>query len=215
MPDWSSYKQVHRALSVSADRLVAGLSSVAVDDVRRSGALASWFAGYGAELNHHHRLEDEIFFPALEERVPAYRDHSATLAADHGNLERLILRLNRALAGLASGRGHWSAQRDAALAMAVELRDCLTDHLAFEDADVLPMFERHFTVAEYAEIDKRALKEVTVRQALFTVPWYMAAAEPDTAARTLAEAPASLKIVYRFTRRRYARLVQQAFGSVS
>jgi hemerythrin-like domain-containing protein len=214
-PDLSNYRQIHRALRVSAERLVVGLSSVAIGDVRRCNGIARWFAGYGAELTHHHHLEDTIFFPALAERVPAHGECSTPLDDDHATLETLIPRLADALTKLKGGGTGWIDHREQALAMAIELRDLLTDHLAFEDADVLPMFERHFTVEEYDEIDKRALKEVNVRQALFTVPWYMATAEPSAAARTLAEAPLPLKIVHRITRRRYARLVQQAFGGAS
>jgi hemerythrin-like domain-containing protein len=214
-PDLSNYKQTHRALRISADRLVNSLGNVPVDDLRRCEGMARWFVGYGAELNFHHRVEDEIFFPALEERVPAYRDYSATLTSDHASLETLIPRLSGTLARLCATQQDWTVRRDEALATAIELRDLLAEHLAFEDADVLPMFERHFTAEEYGEIDKRALKDVNVRQALFTVPWYMATAEPEASARTLAEAPLPLKIIYRLTRRRYARLVQQAFGSAS
>ena len=58
-------------------------------------------------------------------------------------------------------------------------------------------------------------KAITLRQALFTAPWYMATVDAETAARTLREAPLPLKVVYKLTRRGYARLVETAFGSRS
>ena len=69
--------------------------------------------------------------------------------------------------------------------------------------------------AEYAALEKLAGRAITLRQALFTVPWYMATVDTETAARTLSEAPLPLKVVYKLTRRSYGRLVETAFGSRS
>jgi hypothetical protein len=123
--------------------------------------------------------------------------------------------MRSALARLAAARAEDGAVRSQALALAIELRDLLADHLDFEDADVLPLFERHFSVAEYAVIDKAAVKAMSPRQSLFTVPWFMATVDAETARKTLAEAPLALKVVHLITRRRYARLFSAAFGRTS
>ena len=78
---------------------------------------------------------------------------------------------------------------------------------------MLPMIERHFTAEEYVVLEQQAGKAITIRQAMFTAPWYMATVDAETAARTLREAPRALRIIYTLTRRSYARLVEQAFGS--
>jgi hypothetical protein len=124
--------------------------------------------------------------------------------------------LRDALAGWAQHATESEAAREArytALDLAVELRDFLETHLAIEDADVLPMIERHFTAEEYAGLEQQAGKAITIRQAMFTAPWYMATVDAETAARTLRDAPRPLRIIYALTRRSYARLVEQAFGS--
>jgi len=124
--------------------------------------------------------------------------------------------LRDALASWAQHTSVSGAARDArycALELAVELRDFLEAHLAIEDADVLPMIERNFTRDEYAELEQQAGKAITIRQAMFTAPWYMATVDAETAARTWREAPRALRIIYTLTHRSYARLAARAFGS--
>lgn len=160
----------------------------------------------------HHHAEDDICFPALAERVPAFVEYSNTLADDHHRLDELIDALDAGLSRLAGGSGT-ETDRQRALAVAVELRDFLRDHLALEDADVIPLFERHFTAAEYEEMDRRIMKQLKPAQALFTAPWFIATIDPETAAKTLRAAPLPLKVVYYLGRRRYARLARRAFGA--
>lgn len=107
------------------------------------------------------------------------------------------------------------AGRRGAVALAVELRDFLFEPLALEDADVLPMIERHFAEAECGEIDERIMKQMSPRQALFTARWFMSTLEPETAAVTLRVAPLPLTVVYFLGRRRYARLARTAFGDTA
>ena len=217
-PDTSGYRAIHEAMRVANQQLLDGLANADVHDPKRAPAIARWFRGYSDELRTHHHIEDQIFFPELLERVPEYGVYSNALAGDHHQLDELIDALREAL-------GRWAASTDASsetravLAevtdLAIELRDFLTEHLAIEDADVLPMFEQHFDADEYAGLEKLAGRAITLRQALFTVPWYMATVDAETAGRTLNEAPLPLKLVYQLTRRSYGRLVEMAFGSGS
>jgi hemerythrin-like domain-containing protein len=214
--DLSGYLAIHQAMRVANAQLVRGIGTARVADPKRAAALGRWFRGYSDELRTHHHIEDDIVFPQLAERVQVYAQYSDALAGDHHYLDRVIDALREALADWAQHTTASEAAREArytALDLAVELRDFLEEHLAIEDADVLPMIERHFTAEEYAELEQRAGKAITIRQAMFTAPWYMATVDAATAARTLREAPRPLRIIYALTRRSYARLVEQAFGS--
>ena len=214
--DLSGYLAIHQAMRVANAQLVRGIGTAGVADPKRAAALGRWFRGYSDELRTHHHIEDDIVFPQLAERVRAYAEYSDALAGDHHYLDRVIDALREALAGWAQHATASEAAREArytALDLAVELRDFLEEHLAIEDADVLPMIQRHFTAEEYAELEQQAGKAITIRQAMFTAPWYMATVDAETAARTLREAPRPLRIIYALTRRSYARLVEQAFGS--
>jgi hemerythrin-like domain-containing protein len=214
--DLTGYLAIHQAMRVANDQLVRGIGTARVADPERAAALGRWFRGYSDELRTHHHIEDDIMFPELASRVPAYAEYSDALAGDHDHLDRLIDALRGALATWAQHTTDTAEARDArytALDLAVELRDFLEEHLAIEDADVLPMIKRHFSADEYVALEKQAGKAITIRQAIFTAPWYMATVDAETAARTLQEAPRALRIIYTLSRRSYARLVAKAFGS--
>lgn len=212
-PDLSHYRAIHRTLRAANEMLVTGIDGLPAASPRPAiaSALQRWYTGYRGELGGHHDLEDRLFFPALAERVPSFTDYAATLDADHQRIDELMDSVGEELDRLTSGSS-WPQARTDALAAAIELRDLLARHLDVEDRDILPMFERHFEADEYAQIEKEAMSTVSGRQALFTVPWFMAMAPPEAAAHTLATAPLALKVVYRLTRRRYARLEVAAFG---
>jgi hemerythrin-like domain-containing protein len=216
--DLTGYLAIHQAMRVANDQLVRGIGTARVADPERAAALGRWFRGYSDELRTHHHIEDDIIFPQLAGRVPAYAQYSGALAGDHDHLDRLIDALRVALRSWAQHTSASDEARDAryaALDLAVELRDFLEEHLAIEDADVLPMIERHFTADEYVALEKQAGKAITIRQAMFTAPWYMATVDVETAARTLHEAPRALRIIYALSRRRYGKLVEAAFGAGS
>ncbi len=212
-PDLTSYRAIHQALRDSTGRLAAAIGEAPESDRHRGRALARWFHGLSGELQAHHRIEDTIFFPALAARVPSYADYAATLDADHHRLDELIDLIRVDLDRMADDPSDANRGRADATAHAAELHLLMVDHLAFEDADVLPMFERHFSADEYDALDRQAIKAVTLRQALFTVPWFMATTSPDMATHTLETAPLPLRIVERLTRGRYARLTAAAFGT--
>lgn len=210
VPDLSGYRAAHDAFRSSTRRLVEGLRTATLGDQQRAVALRRWFSGFRGELAYHHQIEDDIYFPALAERIPAYQQYSNTVDSDHARLDAVLATVQTQLDAQVVTGG--ATARVAALDAATELDELMADHLDFEDADLLPLFERHFTDAEYRVLDQRALKGVSIRQALFTVPWFMATVPSDVAAQTWREAPAPLRIVHHLTRRRYDRLVVAAFG---
>ena len=71
----------------------------------------------------------------------------------------------------------------------------------------------HFTAEEYAALDQRAMKSQPLsKQTAFTVAFVAAAMAPDTLRAVLAEAPLPFRVLYRLTRRSFARLEAQVFG---
>jgi hemerythrin-like domain-containing protein len=208
-PDLTLYYAVHVALRDAADRLATAAATLDPADRRRVRAFARYWAGYVGELHDHHTIEDDFFFPALAERVEAARVHMARLADDHRVLDELVADAANALAGVTDG-----AASPAALgAILRELAAHMRAHLDLEDAEILPLFERHFSAAEYRAVDEPAVKSVGVgRQTLFTVPFIARAIAPEARAEVLAGVPAVFRVVYRITRGRHERLRAAAFG---
>ncbi len=127
---------------------------------------------------------------------------------DHAHMDELIERIHHAMAEVAQGRDY-----DLAASALRELADLLDAHLDFEDEDILPLFARHFTATEYEELDERAVKSLGISaQVLFTVPFVMDVATSEEKAKALDGAPLPLKVLYRASRGRYARLTEAALG---
>jgi hemerythrin-like domain-containing protein len=212
-PDLTFYRLVHRSMRTSSRQLHAALSELGEADTDRIRALSRWFDGFAGELLTHHRVEDQIFFPALASRVPTYIDDSAgEVAVEHHDLDVLIERITVSLRELAAGRG-WPCALAETIADAAALRDLLEHHLDFEDADILPLFESRFTAEEYQALEDRAVADTAKKQMLFTVPWFVSHLDDDERAYIFGTVPAALRIVWRVTRRGYARRAAVAFGS--
>jgi hemerythrin-like domain-containing protein len=202
---------VHRAMRQSAHRLHAAIAGLAPLDRRRASAIATWFEGYTGELHHHHGVEDDIAFPALAARVPVFDHHAEELAGDHEHLDRLIGTLGGRLRGLA-GTEPWTAAHQEAVALAAELRDHLDQHLDHEDADIVPLFARHFTADEFAQQHRQAVKRLSPRQMLFTVPWLGSCLSPDEREALFDSSPRILRIVWWLRHGAYERATAYALG---
>jgi hemerythrin-like domain-containing protein len=213
-PDISMYYLVHRAIRSDAQRFAAAMRDLTEHDRRRIATIRWWWRGFSNELHNHHSLEDTIFFPALAERVPAFVEYERGLADDHAHLDEVISLLDDAVHGLSSVRS-WATHHAVAVELATELAEFLGHHLALEDADILPLFTRHFSAAEYDVLDRRAIKATRPVEIVFTCPWLLIACTPAERADLLAHLPAFLRVVWRLTGRRHARRTTLAFGSDS
>ena len=210
-PDTSTYYLLHGAMRTSSDRLAGALAGMMEPDRVRAKAVARWVAGFCAELEEHHTVEDTVFFPALAARVPTYADHAATLDEDHEHLHDVLAALRLHTGRMADGMD-WAKAQQAAAALAAQLRDLLDEHLDLEDRDVVPLFERHFSAEEYGALDARAREHLSLRQAGFVVPWLLSSVSGDDRRRLLDTAPLPLKAVWVLNRRPYARLAATALG---
>ena len=210
-PDLTLFTVVHRAMRRDGGRLAAALAGLGDGDTTRAGALRRWYGGYHGELDGHHLLEDHLWFPVLAERVPTFAEHTDRIAREHHLLDDALRGVDAALDRLVEDEAAGAARHDAHDA-ACELSSLLDLHLGFEDADILPLYVRHFTEDEYAEVEARARKLLEVRRLPFGVPWVMGATTPSERSRVLDSAPLALKLVWYASRRRHARLSARALG---
>jgi hemerythrin-like domain-containing protein len=208
-PDLTMYRIVHRAIRGGAAVLADAAPRIERAEPARRKAFARYWKGYAGEVLHHHSVEDEIFFPALQERVPVAAELLSRTDADHQHLDELMLRIDAAVADLAAARPSPHLAE-----LTAELDRHMTDHLDFEDRDVLPLLERHFDKDEYDVLDAEAVKSAGLGpQMAFSLPMIVGAMTPAELSLILPEAPVALRVMYRLTRGRHARLVERAFGS--
>jgi hemerythrin-like domain-containing protein len=214
-PDLDRFYQLHQNMRIDSARLAAAVAGLTPDD-RRTGSLARWARGFTMEIEHHHSVEDNIFFPALAERVPLFAAAFAPgLDDDHHHLHVVLATINEALADLGRPGAEWADAHGRAVAATAELHEHLMDHLAIEDNDVLPLYARHFTAAEYEELDERAVKSLQPKQIPFTVPWVVAHCTDAQREVLLKTAPLPLKLAWYATRGRFARMERRAFDGIA
>ena len=147
------------------------------------------------------------------ERVPSATTLLGGLDADHHQLDPMIDRLAAGIDELADPHVPFEPVHTEMTALTIALRDLLDRHLGIEDDDLLPLFHRNFSAAEYDGLHERAQKSLPKTGIAFAVPWYVEALDEAGKQKALAEAPLPLRLVYRATRRSHLRLVAAAFGS--
>jgi hypothetical protein len=213
-PDLTSYRLIHRTIRRSTARLSAAMGGVAeADRFHRGRHLAQWYAGLAGELHIHHTVEDELFFPALFERVPSLRGLLARIDEEHHHLEELIAATGDSIAAIADPTVAFDVAIAAASDRSTELHALMDGHLDFEDAEILPLFTRHMDAADYAEVEGKALATPKLGELRFTVPWMMANADADEQRQLLEGAPFMMKVLWIATRRGHDRLTNAAFGA--
>jgi hemerythrin-like domain-containing protein len=208
-PDLTMYRVVHRAIREGATSIADAAVALGNADDERRKAFARYWKGYAGEVLHHHSVEDDIFFPALVERVPVAAEMLARTDADHHHLDELMAAIDAEVAKVREG-----GAAPGLVGLTRELDQHMTDHLDFEDSDLLPLIERHFDKPEYDALDARAVKSAGLGpQMAFSVPMIVAAMTPSERTAIISAAPLPLRLIYRFSRKGHARLTERAFGT--
>jgi hemerythrin-like domain-containing protein len=207
--DLSGYRAVHTALRRGTHALAEAARELDPSDRRRTAAYARYWEGFAGEVLAHHTIEDDICFPALAERIAGMAELIEQTDADHHRLDELMTAAAVAVAELAAGRTA-SELAD----VLVELDEVMHRHLDFEDAEILPLIERHVSHDDWVALEEQAQKHLGLGlQAAFAVPFIASMLELDDLRRVFGTAPGALKVLYRLSRRHYNRLAARALGS--
>jgi len=206
--DTSDYTAIHRSIRSAGYAIAAAAETLHPDDHDRMDAFVRYWRGHTGEILSHHGVEDEIFFPALRKRAPEAAEVLAQLDAEHHRLDRLMEESRAAIEGVVTGDQPLEAARRLR-----RLADVMDDHLDLEDREIVPLFARNFTAAEYDELTKAAIKHVGLgKQAAFTVPYVGYWTTEEERVMLLGTAPLPFRVLYRLTRVRHARLTELALG---
>jgi len=212
-PDISFYFALHRHMRADLVRYVDTIAAVTpADRATRLPALVKWVKGFICELDEHHWSEDSTFFPEMRARIPAVAEVLDGLDADHKRMDALLARWPALIAALADPKQPFEPAKAAALEMGQELTALMQTHLDVEDNDILPMYWRHYTAAEYDAIQQTAIKKSKKKGFAFIAPWCVDSVEGAEREAFLAQVPWVMRAFHRLVRPRYDRLIEAAYG---
>jgi hypothetical protein len=123
----------HHGFRRDIARFALALPRLAPGDGARAAALQGEWKSYRGTLHHHHEAEDRGMFPSMRGQHPELAGVIDRLTADHRRIDPLLEQGDAAFARLEAGAPA------AAAAVVSKLSALLTDHLAFEEATVVPL----------------------------------------------------------------------------
>jgi predicted outer membrane lipoprotein len=199
----------HVAFRRDADALRAAVIALDPSDTVAATRLAAAFAITTQMLHEHHDTEDELIFPELITRSPAFAGVVMTMSLEHVDLDDVVDDITRALATL-TGKTSRANEVHQRLARQVEtFRSLVNLHLEVEEDHALPMFLRYFTTDEIDAIgDEHFAKNADVLPVM--IPWSASAMAPDEVVEMLANLPAAVQENYS----RWSLAFQQAFAAM-
>ena len=195
-----------------APTLVRG---VAAGDTRRAGVVADHIELLGALLHHHHVGEDRLLWPVLQPRVAA--DVAATVARMESQHEGIA----EAQAAVTGAVVAWRAtagegEREAAAAALEDLFGRITEHLAAEEAHILPLAAGHMTPAEWQQLGEEGIGGLPKKQLPLVFGMVMYRADPEVVRGMLAHAPLLARLLMpRLAPRTYARYARRLHGTTT
>lgn len=172
---------VHRAFRRDLDNFAAATVRTPLQDRASWAALDKRWQLFSSSLHHHHSVEDDRLWPALEAGAEAAsrggrgedgaRELLTAMAAEHGTIDPL-------LAAVADGFRRLAAAPDddarAALAVrAAAAREQLGRHLAHEERDALALAQRVLAPAEWDAVLAAFNDGLGLRELSFLVPWVL------------------------------------------
>ena len=195
---------LHRAMVNDFAKLEVAVDDLTLADrVDRARAMDHWFRGFSKLVRHHHRVEHEVFWSALEREVgpvPAVR----RLVVDFEVLDAALHAVQRAFWELRHDRDFVVPQA-ALVARIAEARRALETYVDREESDIVPLFRTTFTRDEFPAVDPRITKGLGLGGIAFAVPWGIGAMTDDERAILLPKVPFALRVAYRVFHLSYQR----------
>lgn len=148
-PGWQVQLAVHRAVRRDIARLSAALDE---DQQTQPEAIRTYWSVTASQLHEHHVFEDTVVWPLLGQRLD-------------GRVDALLARNAREHQVMAAAMERWgdaltrvSVDAPTARAALQQLAEAVEDHLADEEADVLPLIPEAFTLEDMASFAAESAK---------------------------------------------------------
>jgi hypothetical protein len=180
-PGWQVQLAVHRAVRRDIARLSAALDE---DQQTQPEAIRTYWSVTASQLHEHHVFEDTVVWPLLGERLDGRVDPLLTRnAEEHQAMAAAMDRFSDAVASL-------TFDGPSARVALERLDGAVEDHLADEEADVLPLIPEAFTVEDVAAFAAESAKS---NPAEVFLPWVLDEAPDADVALFTGQLPAPVR----------------------
>jgi hypothetical protein len=207
-PDLTSLVVTHRAIRQDLGRLADALAATGELEPGRARAVCRYTGALLAAIRAHHQSENDIIWPLIAATAREAVD-LAPLADDRLVIEEATDRARRTLANFAAKSGSGAAALRASIS---ELRDLADDHVADEEAQLLPAMRRYLPAQAYRWAERQIMRKAAPPGPLFIVPWLARYARDGELRPLLAAGGWRAKAVLALSRR-YARLERRALSN--
>ncbi|MDF9814572.1 hemerythrin domain-containing protein [Streptomyces sp. SPB162] len=193
-PDTHGMVVIHRGLRRESRLLAELIAAVTPGDTARARVLAGHFRDYLLGLSNHHHGEDDHLWPPLLARVDLETDLVLRMEAQHEGVASTLARAEAALPGWEAAAGE--AERDALVAALTEHRVVLVEHLDEEEESLLPLAERHLSVAEWNLLGEHFLESTPKPKLLFFLGMVLEEADTTERATILDAMPLPARLLW-------------------
>lgn len=162
-------------------------------------------------LHMHHTTEDDLVWPLVRARAGVDAMLATRMEEQHRDIDTALVAVRDAAAT-------WSPAPTAEAATALasrldEFLEVVEHHLDEEERDVVPLIDRHLTMAEWEEVGKRGFEKFTPSQRWVALGQLLDVATPDEAAMMLDKLPLPVRVLWPIVgRRMYRRYVEPVRG---
>jgi hemerythrin-like domain-containing protein len=203
-PDTSEMVVIHDLFRREFGNLPGLVRGVAPGDVERAGVVVDFVRELANGLHHHHTGEDELMWPLLLERATA--DAALVLRMEEQH-ERIAVLHDRAVDQCAAfGRAADAATGERLAETLTTLAAALDEHMREEEDHILPLVERHLTVAEWEALGERGRAGISKERQLIQLGFILLGTSERDRAAFLARLPLAARLAWRF-------LGKRAFGA--
>jgi hypothetical protein len=173
-------------------RLPGLILSVADGDIAGAGTVGSHAAMLSILLHLHHEGEDLLVWPKLAARGGAEADAIVpVMEKQHHVIEAALTRADELLpAWRASGRGG-----DTVADAFQQLLPPLTEHMALEEKEILPLAEKYITASEWKELAAHAMGAFPKKYLPLVFGLMMEQGDPAVIKDILKEAPLPVRLL--------------------
>jgi iron-sulfur cluster repair protein YtfE (RIC family) len=199
-PDTREMVVVHDMFRREFGELPALVRGVPAGDTARAGVVVDFVDELANGLHHHHTGEDELMWPLLLERDRADSALVLRMEEQHGRIADLH---DRVVAQAAEFRRAADPVTGEALAATLaRLHAALVEHLAEEEAEILPIVERVMSPSEWEALGERGRAGLSKDRLLIQLGYLLHGTSPADRSMFLAKLPFPARVAWWLVGRR-------------